>query len=89
MFYQKFYEKHRHFPVKVLKLTKRQLLPGVWGESEVQHRHGGYQQTRHDQVVEVVQSSPPQLDHEGDVKIWFRAAFVDNLVGASRDAFKR
>lgn len=76
-------------PGKVFELTKGQLLPRVRGESEVKHRHGGYEQARHDQVVEVVQSSPPQLDHEGDVKIRLRAAVVDNRVGASGDAFKK
>ena len=70
-----------------MQVTKRQLLPRVWGESEVQHRHGGYQEARHDQVVEVVQSSPPQLDHEGDVQIRLRAAVVDDLVSAGGNTF--
>ena len=72
---------------KVFQVTKRQLLPRVWGESEVQHRHGGYQEARHDQVVEVIQSSPSQLDHEGDVQIRLRAAVVDDLVSAGGNTF--
>ena len=67
------------------RLTKRQLLPWVWGQGEVEHRHGGYQEARHDQVVEVVQGSPSQLDNEGYVQIRLRAAVIDDLVSAGGD----
>ena len=61
-------------------LTQRQLLPGVRGQGEAQHRHGGDQQTRNDQVGEVVERPPPDLDGEGDVEVGLRAAVVDHLV---------
>ena len=34
--------------------TERQLLPGVRREGEAEQGHGGDQDTRHDQVEEVV-----------------------------------
>ena len=72
----------------VFQLTKRQLLARVWGQGEVQHRHGGYQEARHDEVVEVVEGPPPQLDDEGDVQIRLRAAVIDDLVSAGGDTLK-
>ena len=68
------------------RLTKTQFLSRVRGESKAQHCHGGDQETRHDQVEEVVESSPPDLDGEGDVQVWLRAAVVDNFVSFCRDA---
>ena len=57
-------------------LTQWQLLPGVRGQGEAQHRHGGDQEARHDQVGEVVQRPPPDLDLESDVKIRLRTTVV-------------
>ena len=56
--------------------TQWQLLPRVWGQSEAQHRHGGDQHTRDDQVEEVVQGSPPDLDLESDVKVGLGTAVI-------------
>ena len=64
---------------------QRELLPGVRGQREAQHRHGGDQQTRHYQVVKVVHGSPPDLDGEGDVKIRLRAALIDHFVAGCWD----
>ena len=65
--------------------TQRELLPRVRGQREAQHRHGGDQQTRHDQVREVVECPPADLDDERDVQIRLRVAFVDNLIPLSWD----
>ena len=62
------------------RLTKTELLPRVWGQREAQHSHGGDQEARHDQVVEVVHRPPPDLDGEGDVKIGLRATLINHLV---------
>ena len=35
-------------------LTETEFLPRVWRQREAEHRHGGDQQARHDQVEEVV-----------------------------------
>ena len=64
----------------IFTLTQSQLLPGVRGQREAQHRHGGDQEARHDQVEEVVHRPPPDLEDVGDVQIRFRAAVVDNLI---------
>ena len=71
-------------PMKKIKLsrlaeripTEGQLLPGVRGQGEAQHRHRGDQHTRDDQVEEVVQRPPPDLDLESDVKIGLRTTVV-------------
>ena len=66
--------------------TQRELLPRVRGQREAQHRHGGDQQTRHDQVREVVERPPADLDEERDVQVRLRAAFVNNLIPLSWDS---
>ena len=60
--------------------TEAQLLSRVRGKSEAEDSHGSDQETRHDQVEEIVESSPPDFDDVGDVKVRLRAAVVDNLV---------
>ena len=64
----------------IFTLTQSQLLSGVRGQSEAQHRHGGNQQARHNQVKKVVQSSSSDLDDKGDVQIWLRTTLINNLI---------
>ena len=64
----------------IFSLTQSQFLPGVRGQGEAQHRHGGDQEARHDQVEEVVHRPPPDLEGVGDVQIRLGAAVVDNFV---------
>ena len=67
-------------------LTQSELLARVRRQREAEHGHGGDQQARHDQVEEVVEGPPPDLDGEGDVQVGLRAAVVDNFVSFRRDA---
>ena len=60
--------------------TQRELLPRVRGQREAQHRHGGDQQTRHDQVEEVVERPPADLDGEGDVQVRLRTTLIHHLI---------
>ena len=60
--------------------TQRQLLPGVRGQGEAQQGHAGDEDTGDDQVEEVVESSPPDVDREGDVHVWLWAAVVRDTV---------
>ena len=57
-------------------LTQRQLLPGVRGQGEAKQRHGGDQDTRDDQVEEVVERPPPNVNSESDVHIGLGAAVI-------------
>ena len=66
-------------------LTQSQLLPGVRGQREAQHRHGGDQEARHDQVEEVVHRPPPDLDCVGDVQIRLGATIVNDLISFCRN----
>ena len=67
------------------RLTQTELLPRVWGQREAQYSHRGDQEARHDQVVEIVQGPPSQLDNEGYVKIGLRAAVIRNRIFLPRD----
>ena len=69
--------------------TQRQLLPGVRGQREAQHRHGGDQEARHDQVGEVVEGPPSDLDVKGDVKIRLGTAVVNDFIPISRNSWKQ
>ena len=69
----------------IFSLTQSQLLPGVRGQREAQHRHGGDQEARHDQVEEVVHRPPPDLDCVGDVQIRLRTTIVNDLISFCRN----
>ena len=60
--------------------TERQLLPGVRREGEAEQGHAGDEDAGHDEVEEVVESSPADVDSEGDVNIGLRAAVVGHTV---------
>ena len=47
--------------------TQGEFLPRVWRQREAEHRHGGDQQARHDQVEEVVQGAPPVTANHSSV----------------------
>ena len=61
-------------------LTECQLLPGVRRQREPQQRHAGDEDAGDDQIEEVVESSPSDVDGEGDVHIGLRAAVVRHAV---------
>ena len=65
------------------QLTERKFLSRVWGQSEAEDCHGGDEKTRHYQVVEVVESPPPDLDDEGDVEVGLRTTVVNNFISFS------
>ena len=67
-----------------MRLTQRELFPRVRRESESKDGHGGDEKTRHDEVEEVVEGSPPDSHDEGDVKVGLGAAVVDHLVPRGR-----
>ena len=66
-----------------MRLTQRELFPRVWRESESKDGHGGDEEAGHDQVEEVVEGSPPDPHHEGDVKVRLRATVVDHFIPGS------
>ena len=65
--------------------TQSQLLSRVWRQREAEDRHGSDEEARHDQVEEIVESSPPDFDNVGDVKVGLGATVVDNLVSLGRN----
>ena len=66
-----------------MRLTQRELFPRVWRESESKDGHGGDEEAGHDQVEEVVEGSPPDPHHEGDVKVRLGTAVVDHFIPGS------
>ena len=72
----------------IFTLTQSQLLSRVRGQREAQHRHGGDQETRHDQVEEVVHRPPPDLEDVGDVEIRLGAAVVDNFIALGGNSWE-
>ena len=69
-------------------VTEGQLLPRVRGEGEAEQCHARDEDTRDDQVEEVVESSPPDVDREGDVHVWLWAAVVRDTVLLAGDSYK-
>ena len=61
-------------------LTECQLLPGVRRQREPQQRHAGDEDAGDDQIEEVVESSPSDVDSEGDVHVWLGTTVVCNTV---------
>ena len=71
----------RHETGKInIYITKRQFFSRVWWQSEAKDGHGGDQDAGDDEVAEVVQGPPPDLDGEGDVQIGSWTTFVEDLV---------
>ena len=64
--------------------TERQLLPGVRREGEAEQGHAGDEDAGDDQVEEVVESSPSDLDGEGDVDVWLGTTLVHDRVSLAR-----
>ena len=59
-------------------LTETEFLPRVWRQREAEHRHGGDQQARHDQVGEVVQGAPPVTANQSSVfQLWTNESSPD------------
>ena len=48
-----------------------------------------YQDTGDDQVTEVVESPPPDLDCEGDVQVGSRTALIENFIPFGRNSWDR
>ena len=61
-------------------LTECQLLPWVWRESEAKQGHAGDEDAGHNQVEEIVECPPADVDGEGDVHIGLRTAVVRHTV---------
>ena len=64
--------------------TQGEFLARIRGQGEAEHGHGGDEDARHDQVEEVVQRPPPDLDGEGDVQVGGGAAVVPHLIPHGR-----
>ena len=60
--------------------TQTKFLPRVWWKGEPQDGHGGDEDAGHDEVEEVVEGPPPDLDGEGDVQVGGGAALVPHFV---------
>ena len=61
-------------------LTECKFLPRIWGEREAQQRHAGDEDAGHDQVEEVVERAPADVDGEGDVHVGLGAALIHDAV---------
>ena len=53
--------------LRVLRRTEAKLLSRVRGQSEAQDCHGSDEEARHDEIEEVVESPPADLDDVCDV----------------------
>ena len=51
--------------------TEREFLSRVRRQREVQHRHRGYEETRHNQVIKIVKCSPAYLDDKSNIEVGF------------------
>ena len=70
-------------------ITKRQFFSRVRWQSEAEDGHGGDQDAGNDEVAEVVEGPPPDLDGEGNVQIGGWTTFIEHLVTLSWDSWNR
>ena len=84
-------QKHKYYQIIHLincnSLTKGQFLPRVRGESEAEQGHAGDEDAGHDEVEEVVERPPPDLDGEGDVHVRLRATLINDAVSLTGHTF--
>ena len=66
--------------------TEGEFLARVRGQREAEHGHGGDEDAGHDEVEEVVEGAPPDLDGEGDVQVGGGATLVPHLVPFGRNS---
>ena len=64
--------------------TQGEFLARVRGQGEAEHGHGGDEDAGHDEVEEVVEGPPPDLDGGGDVQVGGGAAVVPHLIPHGR-----
>ena len=77
-----------NFKFFLFLLTKREFFSRVRGKSEAEHSHGSDENTGNDEIEEVVESPPPDVDPEGDVKVGSRTTIIDHLMSLGRNIFK-
>ena len=66
--------------------TEGEFLARVRRQRKAEHGHGGDEDAGHDEVEEVVEGAPPDLDGEGDVQVGGGAALVPHLVPLGRNS---
>ena len=72
-----------------LSLTKSKLLSSIRGKSEAKQSHGRDGNTGNNEIEEVIKSSSPHVDGEGDVNIWLWTTFIHNTVPFSRHSWQQ
>ena len=72
-----------------VRLTERELFPRVRREGESKDGHGCDEEAGDDEVEEVVERSPPDPHHEGDVEVRFGTAVVDHFVPGGRHSCEK
>ena len=72
-----------------VRLTERELFPRVRREGESKDGHRCDEEAGDDEVEEVVERSPPDPHHEGDVEVRFGTAVVDHFVPGGRHSCEK
>ena len=63
-----------------MSLTKSKLLSSIRGQREAKQSHGRDENTGNNEIEEVVEGSPANVDSKGDINIGLGAAVVGHRI---------
>ena len=75
-----------HFQIKTM-LTQWKFFSWVRRQSETKYSHWCDENTGNDEVEEIVQCSPSNLDDKSHIQVWFRTTIIEHLIAFSRNTY--
>ena len=78
--------RERRSAFQMCGLTQGELLPRVRRQRESEQGHGRNENTRYDEIEEVVESSSSDVNREGDVHVRLRTTIIGHAVLLPRNS---
>ena len=70
-------------------LTQWKFFSWAWRQSETKYSHRCNENTGNNEIEEVVECSPSNLDDECDVQVGLGTTVIKNLIAFSRNTYKK